>query len=129
MENKEFIGLFHHYFYRLQHQLFHDEVGVGIGVAAVVAVFFGEGVVLVGEGGVVIDVDDAVGFGVCFQALVNVNDGLGGVLDVGVPHKASAGRDGADDGHNAVGAGQSAHGHDVVVPPSKCCAPRRWCPP
>ena len=114
MGHRVIIGLFQSLSYRLQHQLLHDVVGVGVGVAAVGAVFLGEGASLVGEGDVVIDINDAVGVGVGFQSLVDVDDGLGGVLDIGIPHKAGTGRDGADDGNDAVGAGQSAHRHDIV---------------
>ena len=40
----------------LQHQPFHDVVCVGLGVAAVVAERFGEAVLFVGEGSVVIHI-------------------------------------------------------------------------
>ena len=107
-------GLFHCLADRLQHQLLHDEIGLGVGVAAVVAELFREGVVLVGQGGVVIHIDDAVGPGVLFKALVDLDDGLGGVLDVGVPHEGGAGWDRGDERHDVVGSGQLAHGHDIV---------------
>ena len=106
-------GLFQRLVNRLQRQLLHDEIGVGVGVAAVVAELFREGVVFVGQGGVVIYIDDAIGPGVLFKAFVDLDDGLGGVLDVGVPHEGGAGWDRGDERHDAVGAGQLAHGHHV----------------
>ena len=69
---------------------------------------------LVGQGGMVIDIDDAGGIGILPQPLVNSDDGLGGVLNVGVLRKSGARRDGADERHDVVGAGQLAHGHHVL---------------
>ena len=58
-------ALLHRLAYRFQHQAFHDVVGVGVGVAAVVAQLLQKAVLLVGEGSVVINIHNAVGFGVC----------------------------------------------------------------
>ena len=62
---KSSFALLHRLAYCFQHQAFHDVVGVGVGVAAVVAQLLSEAVLLVGKGGVVVDIHDAVGFGVC----------------------------------------------------------------
>ena len=76
----------------LQHQFFHDVIRIGVWVATVGAEFLREGSLLVGEGGVVVDIHDVVGFGVGSQFLIDVDDGLGGILDVGIPHKPRARR-------------------------------------
>ena len=69
---------------------------------------------LVGQGGMVIHIDDVMGIGILPQPLVNVDDGLGGILDVGVPREGGARRDGADERHDVVGAGQLTHRHHVL---------------
>ena len=60
-------------------------------MAAVVAERLGEAVVFVGEGGVVIHIRDAVGYSIGMQALVDVDNGLCGAFDVGIPHEGGAG--------------------------------------
>ena len=91
--------------YCLQDHLLHYKIGVGVGVTAISAQRGGKALVFVSKGGMVVHVYDAIGLGVGFQAFVNVNDGLTGVLDFGSPPKRGAGRDGADDGNDAVGFG------------------------
>jgi len=101
----------------LQHQLLHEEVSVRQRMAAVFAEGAGQGAVLVGKGGVKVHVGDGVSLSVGFQVLVDPYDGLRGILDLGPPPERSAGWDGSDDGHNAVGTGNVAHGHHIVYHP------------
>ena len=49
-------------------------------MTAVGAEFRGEAAMLVGQGGMVIHIDDVMGIGILPQPLVNVDDGLGGIL-------------------------------------------------
>ena len=49
-----------------QHQFLHQEIGFGIGVAAVGAEFLLESILLIGKGGVIIHIHDMVGLGVFF---------------------------------------------------------------
>ena len=91
--------------YCLQNHLLHNKIGVRVGVAAISAHRGGKALAFIGEGGMIVNVYDAIGFSVGFQALVDVNDGLTGVLDFGSPHKRGAGCNGADDGNYAIGFG------------------------
>ena len=62
----------------------------------------------------IVNVDKTISIGVCPQALVDVDDGLARIADLFSPRELRAGWDGADDGDDAVGLGELAHGDDVV---------------
>ena len=83
-------------------------------MAAVVAERFWESKFFVGKCCMVVHINDVIRLCIGFKAFVDVDDGLGGVFDLGPPPKRCAGWYGADDGHDAVGLGEVAHGDDVV---------------
>ena len=96
-----------------QHYVFHDEIRVRIRMAAVVAERFWESKVFVGEGGMEVDINEVVRLSISFQAFVDVNDGLSRVFDFWPPNECFARRNGANDGYDAVGLGDIAHGNYV----------------
>ena len=83
-------------------------------MAAVFAEGLGESLILVGEGGMIVYINDIVRLGVGFQAFVDVDDGLAGVSDFCSPNELRAWRYGADNGYDTIGLGKLAHGDDVV---------------
>ena len=100
--------------YGLQNHLFHGEISVGKGMAAVIAECLGKTEILVGKSRMVVEVNDSIRIGICLQAFIDINDSLAWIFDLFTPRELGAGWDGADDGHDAMGLGLVAHGNDVV---------------
>ena len=78
-------------------------------MAAVFTQRLGETHVLVSEGGMIVDINDVVGFRVGSEIPVDFDDGLTSILNLGSPYKGRAGWNGADDGDDAIGLGEDAH--------------------
>ena len=84
-----------------QYYVFHDEISVRIGMAAILAERFLESKVFVGECSVIVDIHDVVCIGVGFQFVVDPNDGFTGANNLFAPKKHIARWNGADDGPSA----------------------------
>ena len=82
-------------------------------MAAVVTHRFRQTELLVGESGMVVDINYRVSCGIFFQAVVDSHDGLPDILNCWSPRKRLAWRYRADNRDDAVGFGDVAHGFDV----------------
>ena len=73
--------------YGLQNHLFHGEISVGKGMAAVIAERLGKTEVLVSESRMVVEVNYPIRIGICLQVLIDVYDGLPWIFNFFTPWK------------------------------------------
>ena len=98
----------------LDEDVLHDLVALQVGVQAVAGAVGVHGLVVGDEGGVVVEDGDVVLATVLGNHGVELLNLLGQVGNLGTPAGALGGREQAEDGTDAVGTGELAHGDDVV---------------